>query len=93
VKDLPEKGEDFLELYPRRAEGKVDRIDLVLIFPKRYNLRMSPAKGQSKGQLMTPKQLNDWRYYAPPGFAVAGWYGADMEGLGSHNSFRVDLQI
>jgi len=90
--DLPAKCRDFLELFPRRAAGLVNQIDLVLIYPQRYSsVRMIPVAGQRSGQQMTDGQLHQGKYYAPPGFKVLGWYGKDVDNLGVDIPFRVDL--
>ena len=92
--DLQTTGKDFLELFPRRAQGKVNQIDLVLIYPERYgHMRMVPVAGNRRGQQMTEGELHQAKYYAPPGFRVLGWYGKDLEDLGSDTPFRVDLSV
>jgi hypothetical protein len=92
--DLLATGKDFLELFPRRAIGNVNQIDLVLRYPERYgHVRMVPVAGHRTGQAMTYGELHQGRYYAPPGFKILGWYGKDIEDLGSDAPFRVDLSL
>ena len=91
MKPLRDTGKDELVFTPRRAEGTIDSIDLVLWVPLHCadGVRMW-AKTEGNGRLMTKTELGTPLYVPPPGFRAIGWRG---ENLTANQPFGVDVQV
>jgi predicted acylesterase/phospholipase RssA len=87
LKPLREKREDELIFLPLRATNLVDRIDLVVQWPKvAGELRMVPKHKQFPGELMDNQELK--KYPRDYGFDSKGWTGLNVP---SDKEFGVDL--
>lgn len=78
---------DELSFMPLRASGTIDKVDLVLHWPKASgDVRMVPKAGKFQGRQMTPLELGNYPYRT--GYRALGWTG---EGVPSDREFGVDL--
>lgn len=81
-------GQDDLVLWPRRAEGNVNRIRIVLHVPKDFKKIYMVAKSDPVGRSMTSQEMADFGPACPYGFYSLGWIGEDVGG-----NFGVDLRM
>lgn len=87
MEKLMSEGRDDLVLFPRRAEGCVDRIEIIIHAPtSRSRLRMVPKNGDRRGRPMRTNELPQ----SPYGFFTMGWVGEKIE---AHPSFGVDVLL
>jgi predicted acylesterase/phospholipase RssA len=88
MEPLLNKKRDELAFYPRRAFGKIDRIDLLLHVPDRLKnaIQMESKGGAVPGRPMTKGELAD--YSVPFGFHTLGWTG---ENITVEDNFGVNL--
>ncbi len=87
LKPLIESRIDELVIAPLRATGLIDRMDLVLLWPKGAGqVSMVPKDGTVLGKKMTSLELRD--YSRPAGFDIIGWRG---ENIPAGQEFGVNL--
>ncbi|MCA1814817.1 MAG: patatin-like phospholipase family protein [Acidobacteria bacterium] len=78
MKNLAEKKRDDLYITSLRAQGKIDRIDLVLFVPNTAGgLRLVAREGSPPGEPMSELELS--KYNVPPGFRAVGWTGVKVD--------------
>jgi hypothetical protein len=90
MKPLRDTRKDELVFTPRRAQGKIKNIDLVLWVPTRFTTARMIPQNNGLGRPMTATELGSPLYIPPPGFRSLGWRG---EGLPADQAFGVDVQI
>lgn len=78
LRSLREKGEDEMFVNLNSAAGVVDRVDLVLHFPKQYSeVKMVPKKDFPVGHQMDKNELA--QYSPSPNFRAIGWSHTNLE--------------
>jgi hypothetical protein len=90
MKPLRDTRKDELVFTPRRAQGRIKNIDLVLWVPARLTAVKMTPKINGLGRPMTATELGSPLYIPPPGFQSLGWRG---EGLPADQPFGVGIQV